>query len=70
MAFRSANWSATAVLLGGIALIAGATPALADDLRSALLKLSPDGRFTEVAELVAVVARRPADQANSTFTIS
>jgi len=44
--------------------------AFADDLRRALLKLSPDGRFTEVAELVAVVARRPVDQANSTFTIS
>jgi SAM-dependent methyltransferase len=44
--------------------------AFADALRAALLELSPDGRFTEVAELVAVVARRPADQANSTFTIS
>lgn len=30
-------------------------------LRDALLQLAPDGRFTEVAELVAVVARRPED---------
>jgi ubiquinone/menaquinone biosynthesis C-methylase UbiE len=29
-------------------------------LRAALRELSPDGRFTEVAELVAVLARRPA----------
>jgi ubiquinone/menaquinone biosynthesis C-methylase UbiE len=29
------------------------------DLRAALRELSPDGRFTEVAELVAVLARRP-----------
>jgi ubiquinone/menaquinone biosynthesis C-methylase UbiE len=28
-------------------------------LRAALRELSPDGRFTEVAELVAVLARRP-----------
>ena len=30
------------------------------ELRAALRELSPDGRFTEVAELVAVLARRPA----------
>jgi ubiquinone/menaquinone biosynthesis C-methylase UbiE len=30
------------------------------DLRAALRELSPDGRFTEMAELVAVLARRPA----------
>ena len=29
------------------------------ELRAALRELSPDGRFTEVAELVAVLARRP-----------
>ncbi len=29
------------------------------DLRAGLTALSPDGRFTEIAELVAVVARRP-----------
>jgi hypothetical protein len=29
------------------------------DLRAALRESSPDGRFTEVAELVAVLARRP-----------
>jgi SAM-dependent methyltransferase len=29
------------------------------DLRAALRELSPDGRFTEIAELVAVLARRP-----------
>jgi ubiquinone/menaquinone biosynthesis C-methylase UbiE len=29
------------------------------DLRTALRELSPDGRFTEIAELVAVLARRP-----------
>jgi ubiquinone/menaquinone biosynthesis C-methylase UbiE len=29
------------------------------DLRAALRELSPDGKFTEVAELVALLARRP-----------
>jgi hypothetical protein len=29
------------------------------DLRTALRELSPDGRFTEIAEMVAVLARRP-----------
>lgn len=29
------------------------------ELRSVLRELSPDGRFTEIAELVAVLARRP-----------
>jgi len=29
------------------------------DLRAALAGLSPDGRFTEIAELAAIVARRP-----------
>ena len=29
------------------------------DLRAALAGLSPEGRFTEIAELVALVARRP-----------
>lgn len=33
--------------------------AFADMLRSALRELSPDGTFTEVAELVALLARRP-----------
>ncbi|MBN9589254.1 MAG: class I SAM-dependent methyltransferase [Alphaproteobacteria bacterium] len=33
--------------------------AFIDALMAALLKLSPDGRFTEVAELVAVLACRP-----------
>ena len=32
-------------------------------LSSALRELSPDGKFTEVAELVAVLARRPGAQA-------
>jgi hypothetical protein len=32
----------------------------AQDLSSALRELSPDGKFTEVAELVAVLARRPS----------
>jgi ubiquinone/menaquinone biosynthesis C-methylase UbiE len=31
------------------------------DLRAALRELSPDGKFHEVAELVAVLARRPDD---------
>jgi hypothetical protein len=34
-------------------------PAFEADLRAALLELSPDGNFTEVAELVSLVARRP-----------
>ena len=34
--------------------------AFAGQLRTALQELSPDGRFTEVAELVAVLARRAA----------
>lgn len=34
-------------------------PAFEADLRDALRQLSPDGHFTEIAELVAVVARRP-----------
>jgi hypothetical protein len=29
------------------------------ELRDALLKLSPDGRFTEIAELSALIAHRP-----------
>jgi hypothetical protein len=29
------------------------------DLRAALRELSPDGSFTEVAEMVALLARRP-----------
>jgi len=33
--------------------------AFAADLTAALRESSPDGRFTEVAELVALVARRP-----------
>ena len=33
--------------------------AFADALRAALRALSPDGTFTEIAELVALVARRP-----------
>jgi hypothetical protein len=33
--------------------------AFAQDLAAALRELSPDGKFTEVAELVAVLARRP-----------
>jgi hypothetical protein len=31
-------------------------------LPAALRELSPDGKFTEVAELVAVLARRPNGQ--------
>jgi len=31
------------------------------ELRAALRELSPDGRFTEVAELVAALARRPCE---------
>jgi len=31
----------------------------AQDLAAALRELSPDGKFIEVAELVAVLARRP-----------
>jgi ubiquinone/menaquinone biosynthesis C-methylase UbiE len=34
-------------------------PAFEADLRAALRELSPDGVFTEIAELVALVARRP-----------
>lgn len=35
------------------------------DLRTALRTLSPDGRFTEIAELVAVVARRGSREEKS-----
>ena len=35
------------------------TPEFEADLRAGLRALSPEGRFTEIAELVAVVARRP-----------
>jgi len=38
-----------------------AQEAFADELLSALRDLSPDGKFTEVAELVAVLARRPKE---------
>ena len=34
--------------------------AFEDELRAALGEISPDGRFTEIAELSALVARRPA----------
>jgi len=34
----------------------------AQALSAALQELSPDGKFTEVAELVAVLARRPNGQ--------
>ncbi len=33
-------------------------PAFEADMRKALAELSPDGRFTEIAELGALVARR------------
>ena len=36
--------------------------AFAAELRTALRELSPDGKFTEVAELVALLARRPGEQ--------
>ncbi len=36
-----------------------AQEAFAAELSAALRELSPDGKFTEVAELVALVARRP-----------
>jgi ubiquinone/menaquinone biosynthesis C-methylase UbiE len=36
--------------------------AFAAQLRMALRDLSPDGKFTEVAELVALLARRPEEQ--------
>ncbi len=39
--------------------LGGKQEAFAAQLRAALRELSPDGRFTEVAELVAVLARRP-----------
>jgi hypothetical protein len=35
----------------------------ADQLAAALRELSPDGKFTEVAELVALLARRPNNKA-------
>lgn len=34
-------------------------PAFEQDLRVALEQLSPDGRFKEIAELTAIIARRP-----------
>src|SRR4051812_15924840 len=36
------------------------TAAFEADLRAGLAALSPNGRFTEIAEMVAVVAKRPA----------
>jgi SAM-dependent methyltransferase len=40
-------------------LLGARQDAFVQALRAELLKLSPDGRFTEVAEMVAVLARRP-----------
>jgi SAM-dependent methyltransferase len=39
--------------------------ALAAELTAALRESSPDGKFTEVAELVALLARRPQEQKQS-----
>jgi ubiquinone/menaquinone biosynthesis C-methylase UbiE len=39
--------------------LGGKQEAFAAQLRAALREISPDGKFTEVAELVAVLARRP-----------
>ncbi|HKB95648.1 MAG TPA: hypothetical protein VKB94_02295, partial [Rhizomicrobium sp.] len=39
--------------------LGGTCEEFAARLSAALRELSPDGRFTEVAELVAVLARRP-----------
>jgi SAM-dependent methyltransferase len=36
------------------------------ELRAALRELSPDGKFSETAELVAVLARRPTDEKGTT----
>ena len=41
--------------------LGNAQAAFAAELLSALRDLSPDGKFTEVAELVAVLARRPKE---------
>ncbi|HEY0105350.1 MAG TPA: hypothetical protein VGB91_04645, partial [Rhizomicrobium sp.] len=39
-------------------LLGDKAPAFEADLRAALAQIAPDGRFTEIAELSAVVARR------------
>jgi SAM-dependent methyltransferase len=43
-------------------------PLFEQELRTGLAKLSPDGRFVEIAEMTALIARR--SQTNSTFRIS